>query len=156
MLARMTRVSASIEVLGLASDAEALWYDTSRWPSFVDGLHHVARTEGDWPREGSRIVWESHPGGRGRVEERVTAYAARAGQTVAVEDEKIRGEQVVAFTPHQDGVTVSMQLTYRFKDARPGMAVVDLLFIRRQQRDSLARTLRRFQVELTAERESSV
>ena len=152
----MSRVVASIEVPGLASDAEALWYDTTRWPSFVDGLHHVARCEGDWPREGARVVWESHPGGRGRVEERVTAYAAREGQTVAIEDEKLLGTQRVAFTPHRDGAAVVLELTYRLKDGRPGMAVVDLLFIRRQQRDSLARTLRRFKVEVAAERESPV
>jgi hypothetical protein len=36
------------------------------------------------------------------------------------------------------------------------MAIVDLLFIRRSQRESLARTLRRFRIEVAAEREGSV
>ena len=156
ILAHMSRVRASIEVPGRAGDAEALWYDTTRWPAFVDGLHHVARREGDWPREGARLVWESHPGGRGRVEERVVAYSPRDGQTVAIEDEKLRGSQRIAFTPREDGVAVALELTYELKDARPGMAVVDLLFIRRSQRESLARTLRRFRVEVAAEREGSV
>jgi len=152
----MGRVRASIDIRALASEAEALWYDTTRWPTFIDGLHHIARLEGDWPHEGARVLWDSNPGGRGRVQERVTAYAAREGQTVVVEDEKINGTQQVTFTPTESGVTVTLDLRYDVKDSKPGMPVVDLLFIRRPQRDSLLRTLRRFRTEVTAERESSV
>ena len=152
----MSRVRASIQVPGLASEAEALWYDTTRWPTFIDGLHHVARVEGDWPHAGARVLWDSSPGGRGRVQERVTAYAAREGQTLDVEDEKLRGTQRVTFTPADDGVVVALELSYELKEARPGMALVDLLFIRRPQRESLQRTLRRFRTEVAAEREGSV
>jgi Polyketide cyclase / dehydrase and lipid transport len=150
------RVRASIAVPALASEAEALWYDTTRWPTFVDGLHHIARLEGDWPRAGARVLWDSQPGGRGRVQERVTAYTAREGQTVAVEDEKLHGTQRVSFTPTEAGVTVSLELRYELKATRPGMALVDLLFIRRPQRESLERTLRRFRTEVAAEREGSI
>ena len=152
----MSRVRASIAVPALASEAEALWYDTARWPTFIDGLHHVARLEGDWPHEGARVLWDSTPGGRGRVQERVIAYAAREGQTLEVEDEKIRGTQRIAFTPTETGVTVTLELRYELKDAKPGMPLIDLLFIRRPQREALERTLRRFRTEVTAERESSV
>jgi Polyketide cyclase / dehydrase and lipid transport len=152
----MGRVRASVEIPALASEAEALWYDTTRWPTFIDGLHHVARLEGDWPHAGARVLWDSNPGGRGRVEERVTAYAARDGQTLEVEDEKISGTQRVTFAPTDRGVTVTLDLRYDVKDRKPGMPLVDLLFIRRPQRDSLMRTLRRFRTEVTAERESSV
>ena len=152
----MGRVSASILVPGLASQAEELWYDTKRWPTFIDGLHHVARLEGDWPRAGARVLWDSKPGGRGRVQERVMAYAAREGQTVDVEDEKIRGTQRITFTPASDGVTVTLELRYELKESRPGVALFDLLFIRRPQRESLQRTLRRFRTEVASERESSV
>ena len=152
----MGRVRASVVVPGLASEAEALWYDTTRWASFVDGLHHIARLEGDWPRAGARVLWDSAPGGRGRVEERVVAYAAREGQTVAVEDEKIRGTQRVSFTPTDAGVTVTLALEYTPKERRPGMVLVDLLFIRRPQREALERTLRRFRIEVASEREGSV
>ena len=102
----MGRVHASIVDPGLASQAEELWYDTSRWASFIDGLHHLARLEGDWPRAGARVLWDSQPGGRGRVQERVTSYVAREGQTLDVEDEKLRGTQRVSFTPVEGGVTV--------------------------------------------------
>jgi len=152
----MGRVRASIAIPALASEAEALWYDSARWPTFIDGLHHVARMEGDWPHAGARVLWDSNPGGRGRVQERVSAYAAREGQTLEVEDEKIRGTQRVTFTPTETGVTVTLELRYEVKDAKPVMPLVDLLFIRRPQRDSLMRTLRRFATEVTAERESSV
>jgi hypothetical protein len=150
------RVRASVAVPGLASEAETLWYDTTRWPTFVDGLHHIARLEGDWPRAGARILWDSQPGGRGRVQERVVAYVAREGQTVTVEDEKIHGTQRVSFTPTETGVTVALELEYVLKEQRPGMALVDLLFIRRPQRESLQRTLRRFRTEVAAEREGSI
>jgi hypothetical protein len=152
----MGRVRASIAIAALASEAEALWYDTNRWPTFVDGLHHIARLEGDWPNPGARVLWDSNPGGRGRVQERVTAYTAREGQTVDVEDEKIFGTQQITFTPTETGVTVTLELRYELKDRKPGMPLIDLVFIRRPQRDSLARTLRRFRTEVTAERESSV
>jgi hypothetical protein len=152
----MATVRASVQVPGLASEAEELWYDTRRWPTFIDGLHHVARLEGEWPRVGARVLWDSGPDGRGRVQERVTAYAAREGQTVDVEDEKIRGTQRVTFTPGGEGVVVALELRYELKQTRPGMAIVDLLFIRRPQRESLQRTLRRFRIEVASERESSV
>ena len=152
----MGRVSASVAVPGLASEAEALWYDTSRWPTFIDGLHHVARLEGDWPHAGARVLWDSNPGGRGRVQERVLEFVAREGQTVAVEDEKIHGTQRISFTPGDAGVTVALELRYEIKDRKPAMAIVDLLFIRRPQREALQRTLRRFRTEVAAERQGPV
>ncbi len=152
----MGRVSASVTIPARASEAEALWYDTARWPTFVDGLKHVVRVGDGWPAAGGRVLWDSHPGGRGRVQERVSAYEARAGQTSAIEDEKIRGVQRIAFEPRAEGVTVRLALDYEVKDARPGMWLVDALFVRRPQRESLARTLRRFAVELAAERDQAL
>ncbi|MEP6954796.1 MAG: SRPBCC family protein [Solirubrobacteraceae bacterium] len=152
----MGKVEASVKVAGLASAAEALWYDTSRWPSFVDGLKHVERLEGGWPATGGRVLWDSNPGGRGRVQERVRTYEARTGQTADVEDEQIRGTQRVSFTPADDGVTVALELEYEVKEARPGMWLVDIVFVRRAQKESLGRTLRRFAVELAADREPAV
>jgi hypothetical protein len=90
------------------------------------------------------------------VQERVTAYAAREGQTLEVEDEKISGIQVLRFAPAEGGAIVSLELRYELKSAPPWMALVDLVFIRRTQRESLERTLRRFRTELAAEREGSV
>ena len=149
----MGRVRARLEVSGQASDAEALWYDTRRWPAFVDGCKHVARVDGEWPHEGARVVWDSYPGGRGRGLERVVGYEARAGQSVEVEDEKIRGTQRVAFAPHAGGVTVSLELDYELKEQRGMFGAYDRLFVRRPRREALERTLRRFATEVRAERD---
>ena len=152
----MGKVGARIDVPGAASDAEALWYDHRRWPAFVDGCKHVAHVKGDWPHAGAEVIWDSFPQGRGRVLEQVTAYEARVGQTLAVEDEKIRGTQRVSFAPHSEGVTVSLELDYELKEPRGKFGAFDLLFVRRPQRESLQRTLRRFARELNSERDPGI
>jgi len=152
----MGRVGARVEVPGQASDAEALWYDHRRWPSFVDGCKYIARVEGDWPHEGALVIWDSFPQGRGRVLEQVVGYEPRVGQSVAVEDEKIRGTQRVSFVPHPGGVTVSLELDYELKEKRGHFGAFDLLFVRRPQREALERTLRRFAREVRAERDPGV
>jgi hypothetical protein len=141
------RARARVEVGALASAAEELWYDTKRWPAFVDGLANVAKLEGDWPHDG-RVVWDGKRGGRGRVVERVLSHEPRAGQTVEVEDERMRGTQRIDFEPTDRGCRVTLTLEYEVKQRRPLMPVVDLLFIRRPMTDSLKRTLARFRREL--------
>ena len=145
----MGSVRAEIDIAVLASVAEELWYDTRRWPTFIDGLAHVAKVEGDWPRDG-RVVWDARPGGRGRVVERVVDYEARTGQTVAIEDDKVHGTQRVEFHPTASGCRVALQLDYRLKQQRPLMPVIDALFVRRPMTDSLRRTLARLRREVEA------
>jgi hypothetical protein len=142
----MGRVRAEVEVAVLASVAEELWYDTTRWPTFVDGLAHVAKLEGDWPHDG-RVLWDAKVDGRGRVDERVVEHEARVGQTVAVEDEKITGTQRVEFHPTGRGCRVALALDYQLKIDTPIAPVIDV-FARRPMRDSLKRTLKRFRTEL--------
>lgn len=148
------KVQAQTVVDGRISEAEALWYDTRRWPTFVEGFHHVARREADWPAAGT-LVWDSVPQGRGRVVERVLRYEPRVGQTAEVEDEKSTGTQTVAFAVALDGerTRITLDLDYRLKDLRGGPlgALVDWVFIRPRQREALARTLARFARELAAE-----
>jgi hypothetical protein len=155
----MARASATITLSGTRiADAEALWYDLSRWPSFIEGFKHVVRIEGDWPAAGSRLIWQSVADGRGRVSESVTSYVQRDGQAADVEDPRISGSQRVIFaavgTAGEDaGVQMTLQLEYSLHDGGPLSAVTDLLFIRRAQSDALRRTLLRFSHELQAERE---
>ena len=139
----MSRAAASIEVPGLASEAEALWYDPVRWAAWVDGFKHVASLAEGWPAEGA-LVWDSHPGGRGRVLEQVTAYEARVGQTLSVEDERLRGTQKVTFTPSGDHVNITLELEYELKQQTPATWLVDRLFVRRQVETSLQRSLAAF------------
>ncbi|HEX8082919.1 MAG TPA: SRPBCC family protein [Solirubrobacteraceae bacterium] len=153
----MGRARAEIDVPGPISDAERLWFDTSRWPSFVDGFGHVVKVEGDWPRTGAVVMWDSRPNGRGRVLERVTRFEVRASQTVEVEDPRITGTQTISFAPAEDGaVRVALELDYRLKEGGPAASVVDALFVRRAFRDALRRTLSKFARELRSDRELGV
>jgi hypothetical protein len=145
------RAAAQITVAGRLAEAEAVWYDPHRWGSWIDGFGHVAKLEGDWPRPGARLIWDSLPGGRGRVMERVTAHEDRTGQTLEVEDERLWGTQRVAFEPDGDATRVTLSLEYELKERGPLTPLVDRLFIRRAIRDSLCRTLARFANERTAE-----
>ena len=139
----MGRASASIQVPGLASEAEALWYDPVRWPTWVDGFGHVVELAAEWPESGA-LVWNSTPGGRGRVREAVTTYEPRGGQTLEVEDARLRGTQRVAFEPGPDAVEVTLTLDYELKERNALTWLVDGLFVRRAIAASLRRTLARF------------
>jgi hypothetical protein len=138
------KVSASATMPGRISEAEALWYDVSRWPNFVDGFSHTVQLDQTWPAEG-KLIWDSTPHGRGRVLERVVRHEVRVGQTSEVEDEKLRGTQTVAFEATPDGGTrFTIALEYELKERTPFTAIADLLFIRRAMRESLQRTASRF------------
>jgi hypothetical protein len=148
----MGRASASIEVPGLASEAEALWYDPARWPAWIDGFAHVVELDEGWPSEG-RLVWQSRPEGRGRVLERVERYEPRTGQTLAVEDGRLRGTQRVTFAPGPDHAMVTLALEYELKERHMFTWAVDLLFVHRAVTESLRRTLARFAHERRGELE---
>jgi len=141
------RARAAIEVAGSVEDAEALWYDLQRWPTFIDGFARVVRSEG-WPAGGGTLVWDSTPAGRGRVVEHVTAQVDGEGQTAEVEDPRLSGTQTVAFSALENGVGVTLSLDYKLKQGGPLRALADLFFIGRALRDSLRRTLVRFAREL--------
>jgi uncharacterized membrane protein len=147
------RVSATITVPGRAVQAERVWYDPSRWASWIEGFGHLISLDDSWPRKGSRRLWDSPPDGRGRVSERVLAYEMRTGQTLGVEDSRLEGTQRVVFEPQPDSVRVTLTLEYRLKERSLLTPVVDLLFTRRSLGDSLRRTLRHFATELAAERQ---
>jgi hypothetical protein len=148
----MGRVSAQTDVPGAVEDAEELWYDVRRWPTFVDGFGHTHRCDDGWPEEGATLVWDSLPNGRGRVVERVVAQSPGEGQTVEVEDPRLRGTQRIMFTSLEDGVEVTLALDYALKQGIVLRPLIDALFIRRAVRDSLRRTLDRFGRELEEER----
>jgi Polyketide cyclase / dehydrase and lipid transport len=147
------RVRASVTVPGRAAQAEAVWYDPSRWASWIDGFGHLVSLDGPWPEPGARRVWDSPAGGRGRVVERVERYEARVGQILRVEDERLEGTQEVRFEPASDSVRITLSLDYALKERRPLAPLADVLVVRRPLGDGLRRTLRRFASELAAERQ---
>jgi hypothetical protein len=143
-------VRASQTVAGTVHEVEQRWYDTTRWPSWIDGLERVVEVAGEWPGAGASVTWESGPAGRGRVIERVVAHEPLTGQTLEVRDSSIRGRQSVAFVPVGDGVQVTLTLAYELERRSPLTPLVDVLFISKAMRTSLTTTLSRFGAELAA------
>jgi uncharacterized membrane protein len=148
------KVGASITVPGRISEAEQVWFDPARWPSWVEGFGHVASLDDSWPEPGARLAWDSRPGGRGRVLETVVRREPRVEQVLDVEHGRIRGTQTVRFEgAGTDRARIALELDYRIKQRNPLTGLVDLLFVRRVMRDSLRRTLARFATELRAQTE---
>ncbi len=133
-----------------AGDALSLWTDVRRWPTFVEGFARPLELSEDWPAEGARVVWESGPGGRGRVTEKVVESGPETLRTQVYEDALV-GEQTVSFEAAEEGARVEIRLEYELARAGPLRGIADLLFIRRALRGSLLRTLERFAHERRAE-----
>ena len=151
------RVVTVVQVFpGTVHEAESVWYDTERWPSFVDGLARVERVGAGWPAAGAELTWRSVPAGRGHVTERVIGHEPLEGQTLEIEDDSITGKQWVSFIPDDGNVIVRLTLEYRLKGSSLFTPVVDLLFIRSAIRRSLESTLRRFGAELDSARAHDV
>ena len=132
--------------------AWSLWTDVRRWPSFVEGFAHAVEQAPDWPAPGSRLVWTSTPGGRGRVTEKVTASERGAAFATRVFEEALAGTQLVTFERADDGRTrVELRLDYELTRGGPLRAVADVLFIRRALNQALGRTLARFATEAAEE-----
>lgn len=152
----MTTVRAARSVVLVPDEAKALWLDVRRWATFIEGFGHAVKRDDAWPAEGSTLVWESLPGGRGRVTEKVVSHGESELSTRLLE-EALSGVQSVAFHPNDEGGTVvELSLEYDLNPTSvwrsgPLGKVVNLLFIRRAMTDSLARTLRRFATEAAEE-----
>src|SRR5215468_2687823 len=108
----MTKVSVAVTLPASVHEAETCWYDTARWPAWVDGLERVVEVSADWPAAGATVTWQSGPAGRGRVVERAISHEPLAGQTVEVQDDSITAQQRVSFTPADDHVAVMLMLEY--------------------------------------------
>ena len=95
----MRRVAASAPVDLDPERAMALWTDLRRWPVFVEGFGTVVSGGRDWPARDTRLIWQSAPGGRGRVTERVREL--RPGERIVTEvfEEQLVGTQTVSFGP---------------------------------------------------------
>src|SRR3954454_12094280 len=144
----MRPVSATIVVKGRAVEAEQLWYDKTRWASWIDGFGQVLSLSDDWPLSGSTLQWVSRPGGSGRNWERVTRYEHRLGQTLEIENEKFTGVRKVIFDPGLEETRVTLELTVQPKFP---LLPMERLLLRRRVAESLRRTVTRFSVELAFE-----
>ncbi len=127
-------------------DALALWSDVERWPSFVEGFARRRELSPEWAAKGARIVWESGPGGRGRVTETVVEHTADRFST-QVYEKALMGTQTLRVVPASDGSEVELTLDYELAKYGPLSGIADAIFIRRALRDALRRTLFRFAIE---------
>jgi hypothetical protein len=144
----MRQVAVSQRFPGTVHEAEGCWYDTRRWPAWINGLDEVERVEGEWPGVGAAVSWRSGPAGRGQVRERVVSQVPLEGQIVDYEDDTTRGRQSVSFTPADGEVEVTVALQYELKRRSILTPLIDSLFIRRAIATSLQMTLSRFGAEL--------
>ncbi len=151
-MSRTVRAAAVVPLV--PAQARALWTDTGRWASFVEGFGHVAEVRGEWPQRGAQVVWSSTPGGRGRVTEKVVDDS-EARFATRISEEAMQGEQSAEFALAEEGGTrVDLRIDYELSKGGPLQVLSDALFIRRALRDALKRTLRRYAVEAAEEAEA--
>lgn len=148
-------MSRTVEAAGSVAlqpdEAAALWRDPRRWSAFVEGFQRIEELGREWPEPGAKLVWDSGPGGRGRVTEKVADNAPTRFATKVYED-RLYGTQTASFAPNaHGGAAMRLTLEYELTGDNPFNPVTDLLFIRRALRDALGRTLRRFAVEAEEE-----
>ena len=147
------RAEAAVLVPLAPEGALALWTDTNRWATFIEGFGSTVEQSPDWPGEGSKLVWQSTPGGRGRVTEKVVERSTHHFTTQVYED-AFQGRQTLTLSEDAEGSRAELALDYELTKRGPLRWLADVTFIRRALRDALRRTLRRFAVE--AEEESSL
>ena len=132
--------------------AWTLWTNLGRWATFVEGFSQVVEGTPDWPAEGSKVVWQSIPGGRGRVTEKVSASEPGERFATRVFEDALSGIQLTTFGRAEDGRTrVELRLDYELTRPGPLRAIADVLFIRRALNQALTRTLARFAAEAAEE-----
>ena len=146
----MRTAVARTRVVLAPTEALRLWSDTGRWATFVEGFARLLERSADWPAPESRVVWESTPGGRGRVTEKVTESGPEGFATMVFED-ALAGRQTLRAIPAGEGSEVQLSLEYTLTRYGPFGPIADALFIRRALRDALRRTLARFAVEAEEE-----
>jgi hypothetical protein len=151
-------VRAAREVVLPPDRAERLWLDVRRWSTFIEGFGHEIERDESWPAEGAKLVWESRPGGRGRVSEKVVASGPGHLASRLVEESLVGVQSVTFHEADEGGTIVELELRYDLNPTTiwrqgPIGAITNFFFIRRALTDSLARTLRRFATE-AAEEES--
>ena len=146
----MRTATAEAEVRLAPEAALRLWTDLSRWPTFVEGFARVVEVDPGWPGEGSRVIWESIPSGRGRVTEKVIENAPGEFATMVFED-RLSGRQALRAIESEGGARLELTLEYTLTSYGALGPLADAIFIRRALRDSLRRTIQRFEVETDEE-----
>jgi uncharacterized membrane protein len=144
----MGRAKASVEVEASLAETWDLFFEPRAWPGWVDGFRSVEASQG-YPERDGTLRWRSTPAGRGTVTERVLEHEPRRRHRVSFSDEQSYGELETRFEiTADDKVTVTQEIEYRPRQHGAFGPLTDRLFIRRQVRASMARSLNRFRHEV--------
>lgn len=142
-----------MEVDASLAEAWDLYFDQSRWTSWVDGFGSVASADG-YPDVGGSLAWRSTPAGRGTVQEKVVEHEPRRLHRIEFSDPESSGtletrfEMLPGAESAEHRTRVYQVLEYRLAQTGPLRALTDVLFIRSQMRKSLQRSLAGFRGEL--------
>ena len=147
----MSIARAERQVVLTPEAALRLWTNPARWSTFIEGFARILEQDAGWPAEGTRLVWESVPAGRGRVTEKVLTAPTADRFATRIFEERLIGVQTFRAAESESGSRVELSLEYALTKYGPLNAVADAIFIRRAVRDSLRRTLFRFGVEAEEE-----
>ncbi len=124
-----------------------LYFDSSKWASWVDGFAAI-ESESGYPEVGGTLVWRSTPAGRGTVSERVLEHEPRRLHRVSFADPESEGELATRFEIDGEGVRVSQRMDYKVAHPGPLGPLTDVFFVRGQVSGSLARSLEYLKHEL--------
>lgn len=136
----MPSVSAETVVPASLAEVWDLYFDSTRWTSWVDEFRGADETDDGYPEEGGTLVWHTGPAGRGQVTETVLEHEPRRLHRIRYLDQSSEGEQETRFEIAGEGTKVTLELTYRL--LKPTLIpFTDRLFVRPQMRNSLLRSL---------------
>lgn len=144
----MRSVAENVLIGGTLADVWDAYFDRDRWPLWVDGFARAETFGEDYPATGATLVWQSLPQGRGRVSERVLDHQPRRLHRIQYADDYSEGELETTFALEGEEVRVGQELTYELNERRAFTGLTDFLFIRREMKRSLARSLQRLRNEL--------
>jgi hypothetical protein len=126
-------------------EVEQLWYDRSRWASWLAGFAHLVTLDDGWPVDGRRV----YDGPRGRVLEKILRYEAGAGMSSTIEDSRITGVISVRFETDNVRTRITVELDVEPKEK---LAPGPRWWLRRKLREQWQLSLQRFAYELAADR----
>jgi Polyketide cyclase / dehydrase and lipid transport len=145
----MATVSSSASIAAPRAEVWRLYFDETSWPAWVDQFAAVVSAVG-YPEVGGELVWRSGRAGRGEVREKVLEHVPESRHAIKFTDPSVEGRLVSRFEEEGAATKVSLELTYELISGGLFAAVSDLLFVRSQMRESLARSLAGLRLELGA------
>ncbi len=137
----MATVSETVSIAAPLGEVWDLYFDSRRWPAWVDQFAAIVTMDAAYPAAGTSLVWRSGGAGRGEVRERILEHDPQRRHRIEFSDPACRGELVSTFTPTDEGTSVNLEMSYELVSGGILSKVSDALFVRSQMKGSLGRTL---------------